>query len=585
VKKMKPKRRVQDTFFGKFLFDLAVPKEHPLRLLRDLIDWDAVRKVLPKKDYAPTGRRAVDPIIHVKLLILEFLENQSDVKVVQNAQTDLAMRYFLDLPVPVVIPDDTTLCKFRKWLGVEGVERLAEEILIQIRKAGYARDTETVVIDSTDQQSNTAPLSARELIRRLLDKVFCRAEACEERGISSKGLASLKGPRLRHETWKTTHDQRRKDGSLTKAERFTQTVHHAERCLTEFQTFLAQIKRTTPDILNESSFRDLSSSLTLLEQVLEETVDRSPPTTQEEKKNTAAPNKETPGPSLETTTASKSEPASAEAGQSSVENVEEPLKRKRKGRKILSHVDPEARSGAKSARKKFVGYKLHALMTEDRFLTAVTTSSGNMHDAYAVFALLHEHTAKIGHYPDVLGMDKAYGGGWLRRELHLLDIQDAVALKAPRQTGFFPTDIFHYDPEKEQVTCPAGYVTTRWSFAADQATRVFRFGKRCCAGCELRAQCTANRTGRTISITPYWEELEQARLFNTSGDYEKARRLRWGEEAKFGEAKRYHGLGRCRYLGLARTHLQNLLTCIALNLKRFLKLDTAKQPFWAVAPA
>jgi len=47
---------------------------------------------------------------------------------------------------------------------------------------------------------------------------------------------------------------------------------------------------------------------------------------------------------------------------------------------------------------------------------------------------------------------------------------------------------------------------------------------------------------------------------------------RYKIERKFGESKRQHGLGRCRYRGLERYEIQALLTAMALNLKRMVKL-------------
>ena len=42
-------------------------------------------------------------------------------------------------------------------------------------------------------------------------------------------------------------------------------------------------------------------------------------------------------------------------------------------------------------------------------------------------------------------------------------------------------------------------------------------------------------------------------------------------ERKFGEAKKYHGLGRCRYLTLNRFAVQAYMTAIALNLKQLVR--------------
>ena len=57
-------------------------------------------------------------------------------------------------------------------------------------------------------------------------------------------------------------------------------------------------------------------------------------------------------------------------------------------------------------------------------------------------------------------------------------------------------------------------------------------------------------------------------------DYWAGLRERYKVEQKFGEAKRGHGLRRCRYLGLARYGVQAYLTATVLNLKRLVKLVT-----------
>lgn len=66
--------------------------------------------------------------------------------------------------------------------------------------------------------------------------------------------------------------------------------------------------------------------------------------------------------------------------------------------------------------------------------------------------------------------------------------------------------------------------------------------------------------------------------------YESSLSKRYIIERKFGEAKKYHGLGRCRYLGLFRYAIQAYMTAIALNLKRLVRLLTGvpfKAPVYA----
>ncbi len=55
-------------------------------------------------------------------------------------------------------------------------------------------------------------------------------------------------------------------------------------------------------------------------------------------------------------------------------------------------------------------------------------------------------------------------------------------------------------------------------------------------------------------------------------DYRRGLKERYKVERKFGEGKRWHGLGRCHYLGLAKFAIQGYLTAMALNLKRMIKL-------------
>lgn len=54
--------------------------------------------------------------------------------------------------------------------------------------------------------------------------------------------------------------------------------------------------------------------------------------------------------------------------------------------------------------------------------------------------------------------------------------------------------------------------------------------------------------------------------------YREGQRERYKIEQKNAEAKRRHGLGRCRYLGLVKYGVQSLLTAMVLNLKRMVRL-------------
>jgi IS5 family transposase len=88
------------------------------------------------------------------------------------------------------------------------------------------------------------------------------------------------------------------------------------------------------------------------------------------------------------------------------------------------------------------------------------------------------------------------------------------------------------------------------------------------------------RTAASNAHREAWQRLKD------SSEYQAGRAERYKVERKFGEAKRWHGFGRCRYLGLLRYGLQAHLTALVLNLKRIVLLLTGVRlrPTRRVAP-
>jgi transposase, IS5 family len=76
----------------------------------------------------------------------------------------------------------------------------------------------------------------------------------------------------------------------------------------------------------------------------------------------------------------------------------------------------------------------------------------------------------------------------------------------------------------------------------------------------------AYRTSKKDANKAPWVALK------ASESYQKGRAERYRVEQKFGEGKRGHGWGRCRYLGLSGYSVQSYLTALVLNLKRMLRL-------------
>lgn len=87
-------------------------------------------------------------------------------------------------------------------------------------------------------------------------------------------------------------------------------------------------------------------------------------------------------------------------------------------------------------------------------------------------------------------------------------------------------------------------------------------------GIQSAIRLTKRRTQKKDGHKEGWIQLQE------SAAYQQGLRERYKVERKFGEAKKWHGFSRCRYVGFVRHAIQSYLTFMALNLKRLVKLLT-----------
>lgn len=97
------------------------------------------------------------------------------------------------------------------------------------------------------------------------------------------------------------------------------------------------------------------------------------------------------------------------------------------------------------------------------------------------------------------------------------------------------------------------------------------FATQTCASCPMRQDCTQSRTtGRVLHVRPQaaHEALQQQRTIEHTPAFRQTYALRAGIESTFSQGVRAMGLRRSRYDGLVRTHVQHILTAVAINLVR-----------------
>ena len=140
-----------------------------------------------------------------------------------------------------------------------------------------------------------------------------------------------------------------------------------------------------------------------------------------------------------------------------------------------------------------------------------------------------------------------------------------------RTEGAFTVQDFTLDWDQQLATCPAGHTSQSWTADANQGRTVMRirFSTTDCKACALKPRCT--RAPRRL-LTPRRREehaaLEAARAREAERPFADEYRRRAGIEGTLSLGTRTMHLRRSRYVGLAKTHLQHVLTAAAINLGR-----------------
>ena len=133
--KVRCKETRVDTFFGNFLYNQKVSRNHFLRKLNEVVDWDRfTRKLLGYyRGKGETGQAPYNPTIMLKMLLLSYLWNVSERMIEVLANDSLSIGLFLGLGADERSSDHSTLTLFKNRLidngGLRAYEELFDEII------------------------------------------------------------------------------------------------------------------------------------------------------------------------------------------------------------------------------------------------------------------------------------------------------------------------------------------------------------------------------------------------------------------------------------------------------------------------
>lgn len=157
------------------LYEIVVPQDHELRKLNALCEnFDFIYEELKDKYCPDNGRKAEDPRMLFKYLLLKVIDNLSDVDVVARSRYDMSYKWFLGLAPESDVIDPSTLCKFRKQrLSDDGLldKLIGKSVKIAVDN-GLIKSTE-IIMDSTHTCSRAnaqVPANVLQQISRQLRK-------------------------------------------------------------------------------------------------------------------------------------------------------------------------------------------------------------------------------------------------------------------------------------------------------------------------------------------------------------------------------------------------------------------------------
>jgi transposase len=261
------------------------------------------------------------------------------------------------------------------------------------------------------------------------------------------------------------------------------------------------------------------------------------------------------------------------------------------GKMIGSPDDLEARYCVKRS-TEWTGYKVHFTETcqadYPRLITQVETTPSTVHDSKVTNQIQDDLAAK-GRLPEVQLVDE----GYMEIDL-LLDSQNrGIDLVGPvpsskswqdRVEGAFDHTQFQIDWENRVVTCPnrktSRHCTERKTWRGTPSF-TFVFAKEDCLPCLMRERCSrAKNVGRTLTLYPkeQYEAQLAARQRQQTEDFKKLYDERAGIESTMSQGVRRVGVRYARYIGLARTHLQETASAAAINLARLFNWLIGERP-------
>lgn len=531
----------------------ANPRGTPAMWIRDHLDGLFVDADFA--DWYPAdGRPGLSPAQLGLVSVLQYAENLADRQAAQAVACRIDWKYALGLELDAPGFDHSVLCEFRERMA-EGdrADRLLAVMVDRLAAAGLVKARGRQRTDSTHVLAAVRTLSRLELVGETLRAALEELAAADEdwlAGVMTPEWAQRYGRPVRYDRLPRGAEARLAYALAVGADG-VRVLHALARPDTPPRLRRGRQVEVLRQVWVQQYWFDSAGQLRW----------RGPKQTKDRQTRRSTPRRSaSPGHG-------SPDPASARVPWSGLE--------------IVSPHDPEARFSHKPGKAKWVGYKDHQTETCDEgtphMITHVLTTPAPEQDVHAL-DLIHTALARQGLLPDEHLVDTGYV---TPQGIHHAAAQHGITVVGPvredpraKEHPGFTKDDFTVDWDTHTVTCPQGIVSPPWKpTVADQKPGISVLFRRAdCRECAVRGQCTGNNDdkGRHLLLLPQpLQEIQtHTRAEQKTPEWQQKYAMRAGCEATVSETVHAHGLRHCRYHGLAKTHVQHVLTAAGTNIIR-----------------
>lgn len=165
----------QNSFYS-VLYE-KIPESHILKQIDKAVDFSFINDLLESSYCKNFGRPAKEPEMMMKLLFLQYIYNLSDVKVIEEANCNLAFLWFLGLNPEDKLPDPSLLAKFRTQRMQDiTLDEVLSEIVRQCVENGIIK-SDALTVDTTHIEANCTKKVPERIMKHLAKRIFKGLEA------------------------------------------------------------------------------------------------------------------------------------------------------------------------------------------------------------------------------------------------------------------------------------------------------------------------------------------------------------------------------------------------------------------------